>query len=82
MEGVSCLKPEGAFYIMMNVEKQLGRVLYGEVIRSSDDFSAALLKRGLPLHMDGAGKGPDPIPIQVGQIHIQDKGQYSARLLG
>lgn len=57
MEGVSCLKPEGAFYIMMNVEKQLGRVLYGEVIRSSDDFSAALLKRGLVAAVPGGGFG-------------------------
>ena len=47
MEGVSCIKPEGAFYIMMNVEKQLGRTICGEKIGSSDDFSAALLKHSL-----------------------------------
>lgn len=47
MDGVSCIKPEGAFYIMMNVEKQLGRTIHGEAIESSDDFSAALLRHGL-----------------------------------
>lgn len=47
MDGVSCIKPEGAFYIMMNVEKQLGRTIRGEAINSSDDFASALLKHGL-----------------------------------
>ena len=45
--GVSCIKPEGAFYIMMNVEKLLGRTIHGEKINSSDDFASALLKHGL-----------------------------------
>ena len=45
--GVSCIKPEGAFYIMMNVEKLLGRTIHGEKIDSSDDFSSALLRHGL-----------------------------------
>ncbi len=47
IDGVSCIKPEGAFYIMMNVEKLLGRTICGERIDSSGDFSAALLKHGL-----------------------------------
>lgn len=57
MDGVSCIKPEGAFYVMMNIEKQLGRTLYGEVINSSDDFCAALLKRGLVATVPGSGMG-------------------------
>ena len=57
MDGVSCVKPEGAFYIMMNVEKQLGRTLHGELIQSSDDFSAALLKHGLVATVPGSGMG-------------------------
>lgn len=57
MDGVSCLRPEGAFYIMMNVEKQLGRAICGEAIRSSDDFSAALLKHGLVATVPGSGMG-------------------------
>lgn len=57
IEGVSCIKPEGAFYIMMNVEKQLGRTLHGELIQSSDDFSAALLKHGLVATVPCSGFG-------------------------
>lgn len=57
MEGVSCLRPQGAFYIMMNVERQLGRTLCGEAIGSSDDFSAALLKHGLVATVPGSGMG-------------------------
>ena len=57
MDGVSCLRPEGAFYIMMNVEKQLGRTICGEVIRSSDDFAAALLRHGLVAAVPGTGFG-------------------------
>ena len=57
MDGVSCIKPEGAFYIMMNVEKQLGRVIHGEPISSSNDFAAALLKHGLVAAVPGAGFG-------------------------
>lgn len=57
MEGVSCIKPEGAFYVMMNIEKQLGRTLCGEVIRSSDDFCAALLRHGLVAAVPGGSMG-------------------------
>ncbi len=57
MEGVSCLKPEGAFYVMMNIGKQLGRTLHGELISSSDDFAAALLKHGLVATVPGSGMG-------------------------
>lgn len=57
MEGVSCLRPQGAFYIMMNVERQLGRTICGEKIHSSDDFSSALLKHGLVATVPGSGMG-------------------------
>ena len=57
IEGVSCIRPEGAFYIMMNVEEQLGRTIHGETISSSDDFCAALLKHGLVAAVPGTGFG-------------------------
>jgi len=47
IKGVSCIRPEGAFYIMMNMEQLIGRTIHGEQIRNSDDFSAAFLKHGL-----------------------------------
>ena len=45
MDGVSCVKPEGAFYIMMNLSEQIGRTLGGRVIRSAEDFAMALLEQ-------------------------------------
>ena len=57
MDGVSCIMPEGAFYIMMNVEKQLGRTICGEAIRTSDDFCTALLKHGLVAAVPGSSMG-------------------------
>lgn len=57
VDGVSCIKPEGAFYIMMNIEKQLGRTLHGEMIRTSDDFCAALLKYGMVATVPGSSMG-------------------------
>lgn len=45
IEGVSCIKPEGAFYVMMNVEKLLGRTIGGKLIQSGDDFAVAFLEQ-------------------------------------
>lgn len=47
IDGVSCIKPEGAFYIMMNIEKLIGRTIGGTVINSADDFAMAFLDKGL-----------------------------------
>ena len=44
IEGVSCLMPDGAFYVMMNIEKLLGRKLGGRIIKDSDDFAMAFLE--------------------------------------
>lgn len=57
IEGVSCINPEGAFYVMMNIEKLLGRTIHGEVINSSDDFSTAFLKHGLVATVPCSGFG-------------------------
>lgn len=57
IEGVSCIKPEGAFYVMMNIEKLIGKTLYGEKISCSDDFSALFLKHGLVATVPCSGFG-------------------------
>ncbi len=57
IEGVSCLKPEGAFYAMMNVEGLLGRTICGERIQTSDDFCSAFLKHGLVATVPCSGFG-------------------------
>ncbi len=54
---VSCLKPEGAFYVMMNLDRLLGKTLHGVTIRGADDFSSAFLKEGLVATVPGTGFG-------------------------
>lgn len=55
IDGVSCLMPEGAFYIMMNISKLLGKRVAGEVIDSSDKFAQLLLEKGLVAVVPGSG---------------------------
>ena len=47
MELVSCLKPNGAFYVMMNLEQLIGKKIDGEVIANSDDFARLFLEKSL-----------------------------------
>lgn len=46
IQGVSCIMPQGAFYVMMSIEKLLGTELHGVVIRNSEDFADLFLKYG------------------------------------
>jgi len=57
IEGVSCRNPEGAFYVMLNIEKQIGRTLGGRVINNSDDFSLAFLEKELVALVSCSGFG-------------------------
>ena len=41
--GLSCLKPQGAFYIMMNIKDVLGKKYNGRTIEGSMDFAELLL---------------------------------------
>ena len=59
IEGVSCRKPEGAFYIMLNIEKQIGRTLGGKLISNSDDFSLAFLESNNVAAVSCSGFGCD-----------------------
>ena len=44
IEKLSIIKPQGAFYIMINLDECLGKTINGEVINNSMDFSAKLLE--------------------------------------
>jgi aspartate aminotransferase len=59
IEGVSCRKPDGAFYIMINIGELVGRTLGGRVINNSDDFSLAFLESGLVAIVSCSGFGCD-----------------------
>ena len=57
IDGVSCLKPEGAFYVMMNLEKLIGKTIHGVEITDDDVFADAFLKYGLVAVVPGSGFG-------------------------
>lgn len=55
IEGVSCIKPEGAFYLMMNIEKIIGRSIGGVRINNDNDFATEFLKQGMVALVPGEG---------------------------
>lgn len=57
IDGVSCITPNGAFYVMMNIEKLIGRTLGGKLINNDDDFAVAFLERGLVAVVPCSGFG-------------------------
>ena len=57
IEGVSCIKPEGAFYVMMNISKVFGKELFGHVIKDADDFGSMFLKYGKVAVVPGTSFG-------------------------
>lgn len=55
IQGVSCTKPGGAFYVMMNIKKLLGKEFYVKTINSSNDFAALLLEKAKVALVPGEG---------------------------
>lgn len=47
MDGVSCLTPNGAFYVMMNLEQLFGKTIDGKVIATADDFARLFLEKSM-----------------------------------
>lgn len=59
IDGVSCVAPMGAFYVMMNISKLKGRRLGGEELKGSVDFAEKLLEKNLTAVIPGAAFGAD-----------------------
>jgi len=57
IEGVGCIRPEGAFYVMVNLEKLVGKTLYGTVITDGDVFADLFLREGLVAVVPCSGFG-------------------------
>jgi len=57
--GVSCIKPNGAFYVMMNISNLIGKEIHGKKIMSSDDFADVLLEKANVALVPGSGFGTD-----------------------
>lgn len=59
IENLSCLKPQGAFYVMVNISKLLGKTLNGKEIKNSIDFADYLLDDAKVAVVPGIGFGND-----------------------
>ena len=47
IESVSCIKPQGAFYVMMDMHSFIGKEMYGQKINDDNDFAKLFLEKGL-----------------------------------
>lgn len=59
IDGISCLKPNGAFYIFMNVKKLLGTERYGKVFNTASELCDDILERALVAMVPSEGFGID-----------------------
>lgn len=59
INGLSCIKPEGAFYVMVNISKILGKEVDGKVIKSSLEFASLLLEKEKVAAVPGVAFGVD-----------------------
>ena len=59
MEGISCIKPEGAFYVYADISNYLGKELCGTKLNSSLDFAQIMLEKGHVAVIPGAAFGTD-----------------------
>lgn len=56
---MSCLKPQGAFFVFPNISAFLGKSAKGQVIRNSDDMTRYLLEEALVAVVPGSCFGSD-----------------------
>ena len=56
---LSCVKPEGAFYVFPGISSLLGKTIAGRLIESSIDFAELLLDEAKVAVVPGAAFGAD-----------------------
>lgn len=59
INNLSCVKPEGAFYVMVNISKILGKEFNGKTIKNSLTFSDLLLEKEKVAVVPGIAFGVD-----------------------
>lgn len=59
IEGISCLKPQGAFYVFPNISKLLGKSYKGKIIKDSVSLSQILLEEAKIAVIPGSAFGAD-----------------------
>ncbi|MCC5909863.1 MAG: pyridoxal phosphate-dependent aminotransferase [Clostridiaceae bacterium] len=59
IKDVSCITPKGAFYVMMNISKWIGKEIEGRKINNSVDFAEVLLENAKVAVVPGLAFGAD-----------------------
>ncbi len=59
IDGISCRKPDGAFYIFMNMKELLGKEHYGKVINTVSELCDDILDKALVALVPSEGFGID-----------------------
>lgn len=59
IEGLSCKKPHGAFYMFVNVKEALGKEHYGRMIHTAGELCEDILERALVAMVPSEGFGID-----------------------
>lgn len=59
MKYISCLRPEGAFYVMVNISNVLDKMVDGKLIENSMNFSDMLLEKEKVAVVPGSAFGVD-----------------------
>ena len=59
IKGVSCIEPQGAFYVMMNIKELKGRTLAGKVVNDSIEIAEVILEKAQVALVPGIAFGSD-----------------------
>jgi len=59
INGISCIEPMGAFYVMINISKLLNKEVEGEFVKDSISFSKSLLENAKVAVVPGVAFGVD-----------------------
>jgi aspartate/methionine/tyrosine aminotransferase len=59
MNGITCIKPQGAFYAFPNISSHLNKTYNDSMIRNSDDLVLYLIKKAKVVLIPGAAFGSD-----------------------
>ncbi len=59
IKGVSCIEPQGAFYVMMNIKELKGRSLAGKTVKDSIEIAEIILEKAQVALVPGVAFGSD-----------------------
>ena len=72
INGLSCLKPSGAFYVLVNISKLFGKTVNGHLIKTASDFANYLLEDEMVAVVPCEGFGADEYIRLSYAISIED----------